>query len=187
DNQRKNGDLLVTQYSEDANLRRIECDYKKTRNDQPAVFSMKALNRYKDDVDFRHGMEIRVNNINDDTSSGLQTFTDANMSIAKYQASAADDGVVRETYDRQSGCTVTIRIRRDIPVTPCSASQRTQADFSEAGAIVILGEFSCPNLVDAGTQESVRAENGKFYCEVAPSNQCIGGGGGGGGTPPPEQ
>ncbi len=186
-NQRKNGDLLATQYPQDTDLRRIECDYKKTRTNAPAVFSMKALNRYKDDVEFRHGMEILINNINDNTSSGLQTFTDANMATSKYQASAADDGVVRETYDKQSGCSVTIRVRRAAPVAPCSADEQTRADFTETGAIIITGEFSCPNLVNASNQQSVRAENGKFFCEVGPINQCVGGGGGGGGTPPPEQ
>jgi len=33
----------------------------------------------------------------------------------------------------------------------------------------------------------VAANNGKFFCEVAPVNQCVGGGGGGGGIPPPKQ
>lgn len=185
--QRKNADLLVTQYPEDAALKRIECDYKKTRIDSPAVFTMKAYNRYKTGSDFQHGMEIQINNINDDLSTGTQEISGAVLQSAKYRASAADDGIISELYDKKTACTLTMRIIRQVSVTPCADDKKDQADYMEAQAITILGEYSCPTLTDAVTAKSVKADNGKFFCQVASGNQCVGGGGGGGGAPPPEQ
>lgn len=187
--QRKNGDLLVTQYPEDTSLRRIECDYKKTRLGQKAVFTMKAYNYYKQGSEFQHGMEIQIQDINDLLQIGTQEIPvgQANMAVAKYRASAADDGIISEVYDRTSACTVKMRIIRQVGVVPCAADKQAQADYKEAQAITILGEFSCPALTDANTMETVALDNGKFFCQVAPANQCVGGGGGGGGIPPPEQ
>ncbi len=184
--QRKNGDVLITQYPEDTDLRRIECDYKKTTLAGNAVFSMKANNYYKEGSEFLHGLEIQVRDIQDNGGSALQSITNANLAVAKYRASAADDGIVSELYDRNSQCSVVIRIRRDVPVAPCAAGQTSQAQIN-APAVIILGEYTCPNLRDSNTNESVKLDNGKFFCQVAPVDQCVGGGGGGGGTPPPEQ
>lgn len=183
---RKNGDVLVTQYPEDTALRRIECDYKKTTMAGRAVFSMKANNYYKDGPEFLHGLEIQVRDIQDNGGMALQTITNANLAVAKYRASAADDGIVSELYDRNAACSVVIRVRRDVPVAPCAAGQTAAAEIN-APAVIILGEYSCPSLRDSNTQETVKLDNGKFFCQVAPVDQCVGGGGGGGGTPPPEQ
>lgn len=183
---RKNGDLLVTQYPEDTALRRIECDYKKTTQAGNAVFTMKAYNYYKTGSEFQHGLEIQVRDIQDNGGAALQSITNANLAVAKYRASAADDGLISEIYDRNSQCNVVIRVQRDIPVAPCAAGQTSGAQIT-APAITILGEYSCPSLRDANTLETVKLDNGKFFCQVAPIDQCVGGGGGGGGTPPPEQ
>lgn len=187
---RKNGDLLVTQYPQDTSLRRIECDYKKTRENQNAVFTMKAYNYYKSGSEYQHGMDIQIRDIPDNLTQGTQEIPlgVANLAVARYRVSAADDGLVSEVYDRNAACSVKLRIIRDRGVTPCAADRRSQADFSEdSEAITILGEYSCPSLRDANTLETVKLDNGKFFCQVAPTNQCVGGGGGGGGNPPPEQ
>ena len=147
---------------------------------------MKAQNYYKEGTEFLHGLEIQVRDIQDNGGAALQTFTNANLAVASYRASAADDGIVSEIYNRNSQCSVVIRVRRAEGVVPCAAGQTSQAEIS-APAVIILGEYSCPNLRDSNTLESVRLNNGKFFCEVAPINQCVGGGGGGGGVPPPEQ
>ncbi|MCB0366650.1 MAG: hypothetical protein KDD68_14745, partial [Bdellovibrionales bacterium] len=64
--------------------------------------------------------------------------------------------------------------------TPCTTNTG-QVEFTPSSATVIYGEFNCPSLTNSLTGTAVGANNGKFFCEVAPQNQCIGGGGGGGG------
>lgn len=196
DNQRRNGDVLHTWYADDP-VKRVECDYKKARIASPAVFTIRGFNWYKNPAgqnkidpnnSFMHGMKMTINNINDNLSVGTQSFSDANVELAQYYVSNADDSsYVQEIYEKNAGCTVHLTLVRATGVTPCAEDQRTTYDFEEDEAFQIYGEFSCPNLRNSSNQVSVRADDGKFFCEVAPVNQCVGGGQGGGGDPPPEQ
>jgi len=194
--QRVNGDYIATQYPEDQEYERVRCDYKFKRLNQPAVFSIIGYNWYKGgsatdgSSTFIHGSEIRIQGIADKGIVGLQEFTSAQgakITTSTYRASAADDGMNAENYSRiDIPCTVTIRVERADAVAPCAPNLKEAADFTDK-AVILLGEFNCPKMTDTATGRSVAAENGKFFCEVHPSNQCVGGGGGGGGQPPPQQ
>jgi hypothetical protein len=187
-NQRRNGDVILTQYP-DENDMRIDCSYNKKRFDQPAVFTMEAYSWYDSDnkdVD-SHGLEIKVNNINDDLSVGQQVFTDANLTVAKYEVSEQGDAFAKEIFSKDSQCSIRIVVIRTDAITPCASDETHRADFEEGSeALQILGEYDCPALRINGGSAQVEARNGKFFCEVDSTNQCVGGGGGGGGGEPPD-
>lgn len=194
--QRRNGDLIVTQMPS-SNVKRVKCDYNFKRNGQKAGFHLYGMNWYNKggEADFAntylHGMSINLNGIPDTGAAGEQTYNQSHgVSLASisYDVSAAEDGLPHETFNNiRTACTIEVSIVRAQPVAPCAAGQTAAADFADQSAIQIYGEFNCPNIRNTGGNANVAAQNGKFFCEVAPSNQCIGGGGGGGGTPPPEQ
>lgn len=192
--QRYNGDLLVTKYPADQ-YRRVQCDYKYKRVGQPASFTLEGFNWYdgtnsqSTNPAMVHGLDIAVQGIPDNGGMALQSYDQSNgvnIPTADYIASAASDGFPQMTFSRGvTGCTVHINIKRAVGVAPCDPGKTTVADVS-AVAVQIYGEYDCPSLVNPQGQ-SVALHNGKFFCEVAPVDQCIGGGGGGGGVPPPQQ
>jgi len=195
--QRRNGDLIVTQMPS-TDVKRVKCDYNYKRTAQKAGFTLYGMNWYNKGSEanfanvFLHGMSIQLTEIPDTGASGEQTYSSQSqgvkLSSISYDVSAADDGLPHETFNSiQTPCTVEVTIVRAQPVAPCAAGQQESADFADQSAIQIYGEFNCPSIRNTAGTASVAAQNGKFFCEVAPSNQCIGGGGGGGGTPPPEQ
>ena len=99
-----------------------------------------------------------------------------NMAVAAYQ------------FEKDAACSLALRVSRAAAIVPCAENEQNNADFQEADVVTILGEFQCPQLAHASKDLTIQAENGKFYCQVASQNQCIGGGGGGGGgVPPPDQ
>ena len=189
-NQRTNGPYLATWYPGD-NPKRVLCsyDFKKVAN--KARFTIQGLNWYQggNAIDyaneFIHGMEIGIANIPDNGGSAPQTYTSGDHGVllnkALYKVSAGDDGIVKENYNRiDTACSVEITVERGQAVTPCTTNTG-QVEFTPSSATVIYGEFNCPSLTNSLTGTAVGANNGKFFCEVAPQNQCIGGGGGGGG------
>jgi hypothetical protein len=89
-------------------------------------------------------MDIQITNINDNLSTGTQEISGEVLQSARYRASEADDGIISELYNKKSACTLTMRIIRQVGVTPCADDKKAQADFKESKAITILGEFSCP-------------------------------------------
>lgn len=180
-NPRHNGDVLVTKYAGDT-YNRVACDYKKKRTNEPAGFSINAQNWYQNNDIYKHGQYVKVESITDNLSVGTQTITNANLTEARYSTAASDDIFAQEVFSKNSTCQIRLRVVRAQAVTPCATTEN--ADFTEAGTITILGEYSCPSLRQASTGNTVEIENGKFFCEVGPVDQCVGGGGGGGGAPP---
>lgn len=194
--QRRNGDLIVTQMPSTP-VKRVKCDYNYNRAGQKAGFNLYGMNWYNNGSEanfanvFLHGMSIKLTGIPDTGAASEQTYNQSHgvqLASISYDVSAADDGLPHETFNSiQTACTVEVTIVRAQPVAPCADGLKAEADFADLSAIQIYGEFNCPSIRNTANTASVAAENGKFFCEVAPSNQCIGGGGGGGGTPPPEQ
>ena len=194
--QRHNGDYLVTWYPDDS-VKRVKCDYSFKRTGEPASLSVNSRNWYKSvgnkDDDFATELDFNLTGIADSGQVGEQSFSDTagNVSLdsASYKVSAADDGRVAEHFQKDGACTIALRIIRAEALVPCAENERNQADFQEGQtALQFFGEFQCPNLVENTQGTSTAVNNGKFFCEEAPVNQCVGGGGGGsGGIPPPEQ
>ncbi|MCC7405444.1 MAG: hypothetical protein IT288_13680 [Bdellovibrionales bacterium] len=192
-NQRTNGPYLATQYPGD-NPKRVICDYQFTKVAGKGQFNIQGFNWYQGSNridtanEFLHGMEIKIASIPDNGGSAPQTYNSSSngvvLSHSLYRVSASDDGIVKEVYTKNAACTVEITIERGEAVTPCT-SNTDQVEFTPATATILYGEFNCPNLRNSSTGTSVAAENGKFFCEVAPVDQCVGGGGGGGGGIPP--
>ncbi|MCB0384344.1 MAG: hypothetical protein KDD43_03050 [Bdellovibrionales bacterium] len=197
--QRVNGPFLGTWYPGDKE-KRVICSYNFEKLTSKASFTIQGLNWYTGGLQmdtgnqFIHGMEIRVNNIPDNGSSASQTYTQSDgvqLHSASYRVSAGDDGITHENFNRiDQACTIEITVQRDEGVMPCS-SNSDKVEFTPTTATIILGEFQCPTLTNSSTGKSVSAQNGKFYCEVAPVDQCVGAGGpcvngicsGGGGIP----
>lgn len=194
-NQRSNGAFLATKYPDDQ-YRRVTCSYDFKSIADKARFTIRGVNWYQGstqanlDDDFLHGMEVKINNIPDNGGTSTQTYSQSDgvkLDSALYKTSAESDGLVDENYDRiNTACTVEITIERAQTLSPCSTNT-DQVEFEPTSATILLGEFNCPSLTNRSTGLSVAANNGKFYCEVAPQDQCVGGGGGGGGTPPREE
>lgn len=199
-NQRVNGDYIATQDPHDtAPFKRVQCSYTYTRNNQPAVFKIQGYNTYVNpknantDVSvYQKGMDITVAGIPDNGSQGVQSYTQSNgvsINSANFRAAASGDSIPADLYQKSAACTVHISVQRAKATTPCAAGQTSRADFSESDVVQIYGEFNCPTLTSsaAGNSTQVAANNGKYFCEIGPTQQCIGGGGGGGGAPPPQQ
>jgi hypothetical protein len=191
DDPRHNADYLVTWYSDDS-PQRVKCDYKFSRVGEPAVFTLNSSNTYKNDAgnndNFITEQDIRVTGIQDTGSQGLQSFSDAVLDEISYRVPAADDGRPSDQFEKDAACSLALRVSRAAAIVPCAENEQNNADFQEADVVTILGEFQCPQLAHASKDLTIQAENGKFYCQVASQNQCIGGGGGGGGgVPPPDQ
>lgn len=180
--QRTNGPYLSTWYPSDP-MKRVICSYKFEKLESKASFTIQGLNWYTGGLNmttnpqFVHGMEIRVNNIPDNGSSTPQTYTQADgvkLHSALYRVSASDDGLVQENYNRiDEACAIEITVQRDEGVVPCTDNPDKVA-FTPTTATIIYGEFKCPKLTNAATGKPVAADNGKFFCEVAPFNQCVG-------------
>ena len=193
-NQRTNGPYLATQYPGD-NPKRVICTYDFKKVASKARFTIQGLNWYQGGSridyanEFIHGMEIKIANIPDNGGQATQTYNSSSDGVSLnnglYKVSAGDDGIVKENYNRlDQACTVEITIERGQAVVPCSTNT-DRVEFKPAAATVLYGEFNCPSLTNTATGSAVAANNGKFFCEVAPQDQCIGGGGGGGGGIPP--
>ncbi|MBK7843186.1 MAG: hypothetical protein IPJ71_05740 [Bdellovibrionales bacterium] len=193
--QRVNGPYLATQYLGDA-YRRVTCTYDFRTLAEKGRFSIQGLNWYQGDDraelsdEFLHGMEIKLSNIPDNGGQASQTYDQSvgvRLNNAFYKVSAASDGLVSENYNRiDTSCTVEITIEREEGMLPC-AENTDQVAFEPQSATILYGEFNCPSLTNTRTNRAVAAKNGKFFCEVAPADQCVGNGGGGGGIPPREQ
>ncbi|MBK8203361.1 MAG: hypothetical protein IPK68_13895 [Bdellovibrionales bacterium] len=193
--QRVNGPYLATQYPGEA-YHRVICTYDFRTLAGKARFSIQGFNWYQGDNsvelsdEFLHGMEIKLNNIPDNGGQAAQTYNQSagvRLSSALYKVSAASDGLVSENYNRiDTACAVEITIERAEGMQPCSENVG-QVAFEPQSATILYGEFNCPSLTNTRTNRATAAKNGKFFCEVAPVDQCVGGGGGGGGVPPREQ
>lgn len=193
-NQRVNGPFIATQYPADSSFRRVQCTYDFKSIAGKARFTISGMNWYQGGVkidlanEFIHGMEIRVNSIPDNGGATPQSYSNSDgvrLDNALYKVSAGDDGITKEDFNRlDQVCDIKIRIERAQAVAPCSSGS---VEFSPVVATILLGEFDCSKLTNAALARSIEARNGKFYCEVAPVQQCVGGGGGGGGTPPTPQ
>ncbi|MBK9039309.1 MAG: hypothetical protein IPL83_09145 [Bdellovibrionales bacterium] len=193
--QRVNGPYLATQYPGEA-YRRVVCSYDLKTLAGKGRFTIQGFNWYQGDNsldlsdEFLHGMEIRISNIPDNGGQAAQTYNQSAgviLNNALYKASAASDGLVSESYNRiDTACAVEITIERAQGVLPC-AQNTDQVAFEPQSATILLGEFNCPSLTNTRTNRAVAANNGKFFCEVAPVDQCVGGGGGGGGGIPPRE
>ena len=195
--QRVNGPYLATWYPGDP-MKRVICSYDFKKVEDKAHFTIQGLNWYSGglqmdrDNQFIHGMQVRISDIPDNGSSAPQTYTQddgVNLHNALYRVSAGDDGINKENYNRDQACTIEITVQRDEGVVPCEHSPE-KVEFKPSSATRILGEFHCPSLTNSSTNRSVGAHNGKFYCEVAPIDQCVGApctvgncSGGGGGIP----
>ena len=178
--QRQNAEYLATWYPDDS-IKRVDCDYKVSNG--KATFTMSAYHQYKTYDYTQHGMSIKMENIPDNKVNGTVAFSNANgvtMSSTNYKTSSIDDAILEQNFSKVGGCDVRIAVTHAIAVKPCSSGPSAESD-----TITLMGEFACP-LLQSGSDQ-VQANNGKFYCEVSTSNQCVGGGGGGGGNPPPEQ
>lgn len=190
--QRNNSDLLATWYPDDQ-YRHVNCEYTYASNGTEARFNIVGNNNYfaaEDQANavYDHGLALTVDHI-PDTGAGASapvTYSSGSSSVAvtkaSYDLSKIDELAAAETYATNNGCSVTITISHPEGAMPC--------DGGQTGIIkpptVILGDYSCPQMVSS-TGRSIKLQNGHFFCEVGPANQCVGGGGGGGGVPPPSQ
>lgn len=178
--QRVNGEYLATWYSGDP--KRVECDYKVSNG--KGSFTISGFNNYQTYSYGRHGMSIKLDNIDDPKTNGtiVRTHLDGvTMSSANYNVTSIGDAVVERNFAKIGNCTQRISVTHAIAVTPCASGPAAESD-----TVTLLGEFQCP-VLRSGSDE-VEAKHGKFFCEVATVDRCVGGGGGGGGgVPPPEQ
>lgn len=134
-----------------------------------------------------HGMSMELRDVADsgDATGQVQSFSSSNntvrMSSLTYRVAGEGDGLMTRTYALNSSCSVDMRlIRLEQVGQPCSTGNQPNEIRTEE---IYWGEFSCPSLT-AGTGDTVRVENGKFYCADHSVDRCNGGGGGGGGINP---
>ncbi len=191
--QRANNETGVSMYPDERDDDLMDCDY--NRNGAVATFAISGKNYYQDESDYtgsegvyKHGLSLSVQNIPDTGANGLQSFTEANgISVrnAQYSVSTVDEtpaqALLNENYNKNGDCDVTLNMVRATAVTPCNDGSSV-----ESVAIQIYGEYSCPQMRSTSGR-TISVNNGKYFCEWAMADSCVGGGGGGGGEPPPPQ
>ncbi len=171
--------------------KRVLCDYQKVSSgtsqsdgSPQAVFHMTGLNTYDrpSRKGTQHGMEIQISNILDPTGTsggGAVDTSGAKLDFVKYSTDLDPDQMNQSVYQTGTGCAL------NVTVTPLpSGSGTCSTDPAFGYPVRIDGTFSCPTL-PGNNKQSVSANQGAFYCEVAKVSACPpGGGGGGGGIPP---
>jgi hypothetical protein len=177
---RKTRDYLAT---DNGTYTQFDCDYVWPNNGGTASLQIDTLKRYRALDMALHGMSLDIDNIQDNGNPGNQTIStdQADLNNVRVNLAGENDGLIQaDQYNRMGACEVQMRLIKAESMVPCSngTPRLTQS-------IEILGEFTCPTLVN-GDGDTLSVTNGKFFCGDSRSDRCQGGGGGGGGQPPPQ-
>lgn len=189
---RSSNDTAVTMYPDERDEDRMDCDFNK--NGSLATFKIAGNNYYQDSNDYtgsegayEHGLSLQVVNIPDSGADGLQQFTVSNgirVNAAQYAVSTVDEtptqALLNERFNKDGNFDVTLNMIRATAEIPCSDGSSVQSV-----AIQIYGSYSGPMRSTSG--RTVTVSNGKYFCEWAMADSCVGGQGQGGGEPPPPQ
>jgi hypothetical protein len=159
----------------------IRCNYNN------GVYQMDGFNTYSDGNTTNSESLLKQDmslswQVNDPGNSGSITQSNVPLTSMEYLTAEAPDGSASQyTYQMDSSCTANVSVQRSQAVQPCPTGE----SGTQSPVTIILGTFSCPKLASTSpdTTRSISINNGYFYCQVAPSNNCVGGGQSGG-TPP---